>query len=247
MHGLLHYPDDYTEGKQYPMIVHLYELFSNQYQNYSNPGIYNGDGFNYRNFTAKGYFVLEPDILIQEGNPGISATNCVVTAVNKVLDKGIINKDAIGVIGHSFGAYEAAFIISQTNLFSAAVVGAGVFDIVSSYHTIGQDYGRSKLYLYENQQWQIGKSFYEDREGYYNNSPMYHGANIKTPSLIWTGKNDYHVDWHQSEQMYLALRRLKVEVEMLIYENESHSLIQPKNQIDLSEKIQNWFDKYLKK
>src|SRR5690606_32068613 len=111
--------------------------------------------------TAEGYLVLEPDILIQKGSPGISATDCVISAVNKVLEKGIAKKDAIGLIGHSFGGYETAFIISQTNLFSAAVVGAGVYDIVTSYHTVGRDYGRSKLYLYENQQWRMGKSFYE--------------------------------------------------------------------------------------
>ncbi|WP_418637281.1 prolyl oligopeptidase family serine peptidase [Winogradskyella sp.] len=247
LHGLLHYPDNYIAGKQYPVIVHVYELFSNQFQNFSNPGLYNDDGFNYRNYTAAGYFVFEPDILIQKGNPGISTTDCVLTSVNKVLEKGIIKSDAIGIVGHSFGGYETAYLISQTNLFKAAVVGAGVYDIVSSYHTVGQDYGRSKLYLYENQQWQIGTSFYENREGYYNNSPLHHGANIKTPTLIWAGNEDYHVDWHQSEQMYLALRRLKVDVEMLIYENEIHALMQPKNKKDLTERIHSWFDKYLKK
>jgi dipeptidyl aminopeptidase/acylaminoacyl peptidase len=247
LHGLLHYPDNFIEGKQYPMIVHLYELFSNQFQNYANPGLYNEDGFNYKNYTSSGYFVFEPDILIQKGNPGISATDCVLTAVNEVLQMGVADKDAIGIIGHSFGGYETAFLISQTNLFKAAVVGAGIYNIVSSYHTVGQDYGRSKLYLYENQQWQMGKSFYENREGYYNNSPLHHGLNIKTPTLIWAGNEDYHVDWHQSEQMYLALRRLRVDVEMLIYENEIHALMQPKNQKDLSERIQSWFDKYLKK
>lgn len=246
LNGLLHYPDNYIEGQQYPMIVHLYELFSNQFQNYANPGLYNGDGFNYRNYTSAGYFVLEPDIMIQKGNPGISVTDCVLTAVNKVLEIGVVNKDAVGIIGHSFGGYETAFIISQTNLFKAAVVGAGVYNIVSSYHTVGQDYGRSKIYLYENQQWQMGKSFYENREGYYNNSPLHHGANIKTPTLIWAGNNDYHVDWHQSEQMYLALSRQKVDVEMLLYENEIHALMQPINQKDLTERIQDWFDEYLK-
>lgn len=247
LYGLLHYPDNYEEGKQYPMIVHFYEIKSHEYQNYLNPSYYGYDGFNSRDLNAAGYFVFEPDVLVQKGNPGISATDCIVAGTKEVLKKGIIKPHALGIIGHSFGGYVTAFTISQTNMFSAAVVGSGVYDIVSSYHTVGQDYGRSKEYLYENQQWQMGKSFYEDRSGYYNNSPLHHGANIKTPTLIWTGNEDYHVDWHQSEAMYLGLRRQNTEVELLVYENEIHTLMDPRNRKDLTQRIHKWFDNHLLK
>src|SRR5690554_1989893 len=115
LNGLLHYPDDYVVGKQYPMIVHVYEMVAHRFQFYKNPDQYNEDGFNYRNLTAAGYFVLEPDILIQKGNPGISASDCVMASLNKVLESGMIKKNAIGIIGHSFGGYETAFIITQTD------------------------------------------------------------------------------------------------------------------------------------
>lgn len=246
LHALLHYPDNYVSGKQYPMIVKVYELSANNYQSYLNPTQYRGDGFNYRNFTAAGYFVLEPDILIKIGNPGISALDCVVAAVNRVLELGVVNKKAIGLIGSSFGGYESAFIISKTDLFSAAVVGVGVFDMVSSYHALRKDWGRSMHSVYENGQWQMGKSFYEDKEGYKNNSPLEFVQNINTPTLIWTGGEDSHVDWHQSQAFYLALRRLNKNVQFLIYENEMHSILEPKNQKDLAERIHYWFDKYLK-
>ncbi|MGB3343988.1 MAG: prolyl oligopeptidase family serine peptidase [Aequorivita sp.] len=245
LHGLLHYPDNYVVGKQYPMIVHIYELQSNRFQVYEKPSLFNSEGFNYRNFTAKDYFVLEPDILIQEGKPGTSAMDCVTTAVNKVLEKRIVKRNAIGLMGHSFGGYETAFIISQTNLFSAAVVGAGVFDVVSSYHTINEESGRPEHWRFENHQWRFGKSFYDIKDAYKKNSPLEFVQNIKTPTLIWTGNKDYQVNWHQSEGMYLALRRLKIESELLIYENEKHSLTQPQNQKDLTERIIKWFEKYL--
>lgn len=245
--GLLHYPDDYTEGKTYPMVVHIYEFLSDQLHNYKNPSLYNGDGFNYRNYTADGYFVLEPDILIKKGNPGISATDCVVTAVQKVLDRGIIDKESIGLLGHSFGGYETAFIIGQTDLFKTAVVGAGVFDIISFYHSVGKDFGKQNLYWFENYQWRMGCSFYENREGYRLNSPLTYAQNINASTLIWTGNKDYHLNWHQSEAMYLALRRLEKEVELLVYENEAHSIIKPESQKDLTRRIKNWFDDHLKR
>jgi len=247
LHGLLHFPDNYEKGKQYPMIVHVYELQSKKYQNYINPSHSSMDGYSYRNLTAAGYFVLEPDIVIQQGNPGISATDCVVSAVSKVMEKGIIKEDAIGLMGHSFGGYSTSFIISQTNLFSAAIVGSGIFNIVSSYHTVNQNDGVPMVYIYENEQWQMGKSFYDDREGYFQNSPLFHAKSIKTPTLIWTGNKDYHADWHQSEQMYMALRRLGTEVELLVYEDEPHVLMLPRNQKDLTERIQKWFDMHLMK
>ncbi|MBK5214553.1 MAG: S9 family peptidase [Flavobacteriaceae bacterium] len=245
LHGLLHYPDNYESGKQYPMIVHVYEIAAPRFQYFTNPDLFSDIGFNYRNFTAQGYFVLEPDLKIQKGNPGISATDCTIAAVNKVMDLGMVRKDGIGLLGHSFGGYEAAFIITQTGVFSAAVIGAGVFDIVSSYHSIAKNTGMTEFESYEHNQWQMGKSFYEDRQGYKNNSPLEFAQNIQTPTLIWTGNQDYHVNWHQSEAMYLALRRLGLDVQMLIYEEESHSLMEPKNQKDLTTRIEEWFNNNL--
>jgi len=247
LHGLLHYPDNYEEGKQFPMIVNIYEIISPKYQKYNNPSLLNEDGFNVRNFTAAGYFVLEPDILVMQGNPGLSATDCTVTAVNNVLSTGMVDKSAIGLIGHSFGGYETAFIITQTDLFAAAVVGAGIFDIVSFAHKVNQETGVVGFDDMEGGQWNMGKSFYDDKESYRKNSPIESAQNIQTPTLIWTGDKDFHVDWHQSLKMYLSLRRLGVDVELLIYENEIHVLTKKENQIDLSQRIENWFSKYLLK
>lgn len=246
LNGLLHYPDNYVPGKQYPMIVNIYEMEAKNYQTYQNPTLYRGDGFNYRNFTATGYFVLEPDILVKIGKPGLSALDCTLAAVHKVLELGVVDKNALGLIGSSFGGYETSFIISQTNLFSAAVTGCGVFDLTSVYYTLREDWGRPVHPIVENGQYQMEKSLYKNQEAYRNNSPSEFVEDINTPTLIWTGGADYQVDWHQSRTMYLALRLLDKDVELLIYENEPHSIINHQNQKDLSERIGRWFDKYLK-
>lgn len=101
--GILYYPADFDASKKYPMVVHIYEKQSYMEHYYTNPSHFNMSGFNVANLTAKGYFVLLPDIEYNLGGPGVSATDCVVAATNAVLAKGYILKDKVGLIGHSFG------------------------------------------------------------------------------------------------------------------------------------------------
>lgn len=151
------------------------------------------------------------------------------------------------MFGHSFGGYETNFIISQTNIFAAAVSGAGISDIISMYFNIGKSFDfQSDMFRFENQQWRMGKSLYDDKEAYLRNSPIMHAENVKTPLLLWTGKNDRIVPWNQSISYYLALRKLGVKNEMLVYPDEEHSLANPSNQTDLSKRMMAWFDHLLK-
>ena len=245
--GILHYPDNYHQGNRYPMVVSVYQIIAPQFQKYHNPSMYNEEGFNIRNFTAAGYFVLEPDILIQNENPGVSATDCTVAAIKEVLTTGMIDESAIGLIGHSFGGYEAAFIITQTDIFAAAVVGSGVFDVTSFAHTVNPETGMVGFIDIEDKQWKMKKSYYDAKEKYRRNSPLEYAHKITTPTLIYTGNHDFRIDWHQSLEMYLSMRRLGAKVELLVYENEFHTLTGKENQKDLTQRIETWFSKYLKK
>jgi dipeptidyl aminopeptidase/acylaminoacyl peptidase len=243
----LFYPADYDPTKKYPMVVHIYDVMSNELHQYVNPSFLNRDGFNVTNYTLKGYFVLTPDIIYQMGNPGSSAVDCVTAGVNTVLDKGLVDNRKIGLYGHSFGGYETNFIISQTNIFAAAVSGAGISDIISCYFNISRNgYFQSDMWRFENQQWRIGKSLYDDKEAYLKNSPIMYAENVRTPLLLWAGKNDRIIPWNQSITYYLALRKLGIKNEMLIYPDEDHSLENPDNQKDLSKRMMVWFDHLLK-
>lgn len=243
--GTLFYPANYEPSKKYPMIVKIYELKMYESNQYINPSLYEDTGFNVTNYTSEGYFVLCPDIIYEIGNPGISATDCVVAATKAIIEKGIVQKDKIGLIGHSFGGYEANFIITQTNLFATAVSSAGVADLTSWYLTMGWNTGTPEIWRFENQQWRMGKSLFEDKTAYSRNSPMEHVTNIQTPLLSWTGKEDRQVHWYQSIEFYLALRRLNKEHILLVYPQEKHVIRNPKNQKDLSKHIKQWFDYYL--
>lgn len=246
LQGILFYPDDYEPGEKYPMIVKIYERLSQNYYNYINPSQYEQDGFNPRLYTAEGYAVLYPDISYVLQNPGVSATECVTSAVKATLEKGMVDKTRLGLIGHSFGGYEAAFIITQTNIFAAAVAGAPATDLTSFYFNIGWNSGKPDMWRFEDQQWRFGCSYFEKPEAYIRNSPLHQAEGISTPVLLWSGRKDLQVAHAQTLEFYLALKRLKKETTLLIYPNEAHSLINGVDQKDLSTRIKSWFNDHLK-
>src|SRR4030095_5562633 len=122
MQGALFYPANYEPGKKYPMITYIYEILSNTVHGYTNPG--QRSAYNTTNYTSSGYFVFRPDIVYEINDPGMSAVNCVVPAVQEVLKTGMIDQDKVGLMGHSWGAYQTSFILTQTKLFKAAIAGA---------------------------------------------------------------------------------------------------------------------------
>jgi dipeptidyl aminopeptidase/acylaminoacyl peptidase len=244
--GVLQYPANYNKQKKYPMIVHIYEQQSRLVYHYNNPSLNNADGFNATVFTLEGYFVLLPDIRYQYGNPGLSALDCVTAATIKVIDKAIIDTDKIGLIGHSFGGYEAAFIITQTNLFKTAIAGSSITDLTSFFLTVNQNTGKPDMWRFQNQQWWMGKTPFEAPEVFHNNSPVHNAQTVNIPLLLWSGKADKQIDVRQSLEYYLAMRRLGKKNILLLYPNEGHVFTDKENQIDLSLRLQQWFDYYLK-
>ncbi|MGC1632964.1 MAG: prolyl oligopeptidase family serine peptidase, partial [Gelidibacter sp.] len=204
--GILVYPINYNPSKKYPMIVQVYEEQSSYYHRFTPPSLLSEIGFNFMNYVLDGYFVLLPDIHYEKGAPGISALICVEKAVEKVHEMAPVDKNKIGIIGHSFGGYETAFIITQTDLFAAAVAGAGVFNLLSLYLDTYKMSGHSEIGRVENGQFRMQESYFHNSEIYLNNSPLHYAEKINTPLLIWAGKNDANVNANQSIQGHLALR-----------------------------------------
>ncbi|MGB3343643.1 MAG: prolyl oligopeptidase family serine peptidase [Aequorivita sp.] len=247
LRGSLMYPTNYKPEKKYPLIVKIYERESRNINKFFPPSLLMDDGFNLLKFTTNGYFVFYPDISYTIGDPGISALKSVTSAVNKVLENGRIDKDEIGLIGHSFGGYETAFIITQTNMFAAAVAGASITDVISYYLEVDWDSKFSQMWRMENQQFRFGDSFYNMKDAYKRNSPLTYVENLDTPLLLWSGKLDTNVNWGQSVQMFLALKRLDKKAKMFLYDQEPHIIIKSQNQIHLTSNILNWMDTYVKK
>ncbi|MDQ6757104.1 MAG: prolyl oligopeptidase family serine peptidase [Bacteroidota bacterium] len=243
MQGALFYPAGYEAGKKYPMVTYIYETVSNTVHGYINPS--QRTPYNATNYTTNGYFVFRPDIVYEINDPGMSAVNCVVPAVEEVLKTGMIDKDKLGLMGHSWGAYQTTFIITQTNLFKAAVAGAPLTNLISMSNSIYWNSGTPDAKIFETSQGRFEGPWYERMEDHMRNSPMYQAANINTPLLVAFGDKDGAVDWHQGIEMYSTMRRMQKPMIMLVYADENHGLAKKENQIDYQKRQKEFFDHYL--
>lgn len=242
--GALHYPDNYEPGKQYPMVVYIYEIRSNAVHNYVNPSV--RSAYNLSHYTAQGYFVFQPDIVYDIDDPGMSAVNCVVPAVEKVLETGMINPKAVGLMGHSWGGYQTAFLVTQTKLFSAAIAGAPLTNMMSMSLAIYWNSGTPNQKIFETSQGRFSGPWYEVEEAHWRNSPIIYADKIDTPMLMTFGDKDGAVDWHQGIEMYGTMRRMGKPFTMLVYADENHNFTKRENQMDYFNRVTAYLDHYLK-
>jgi dipeptidyl aminopeptidase/acylaminoacyl peptidase len=206
-----------------------------------------GSYYNINVFTSQGYFVLQPDIVFDPGDSGISSVRTMEKAVAKVVDMGVIDEKRVGLLGHSWGGYQAGFAPTQTDIFAASVAGAGLTDFFSMYGMVFWSSGGSP----ETNHFEVGQERmrvppWNDIEGYVQNSSVLQVEKLNTPLLFMVGDNDRNVDWRQGIELYNYARRAGKQMVMLVYENEGHSLRKDENRIDYQRRILQWFDHYLK-
>ncbi|MFC6095463.1 alpha/beta hydrolase family protein [Flavobacterium qiangtangense] len=246
MRGILYCPDSADDQQKHPLVAHIYEIQSDKLHKTHLPSLHNGAGFNVANLVTSGYFVLLPDIRHGIGNPGKDAAESLNAVLDRVISDYPVDPARLGLVGHSFGGYETAAVIGYSSRFKAAVMGAGMSDAVSWYLSVNTNNAMPNFWRYENGQSRIGKSLFEDLDNYLENSPVLSAAKIQTPLLIWTGAEDRQVQPAQSYAMHLALRRLGKPCTMLVYPNEDHSFFGGDSSRDLTLRMQQWFDHYLK-
>ncbi len=245
LQGALYYPAGYEPGRAYPMIVYLYERLSDNVHRYVAPS--DRDYYNTSVFTSQGYFVLQPDIVFRPREPGLSVVECVTPAVQRVVQTGMVDPKRVGVVGHSWGGFDASFLATHTNgVFAAAVAGAPITDLVSNYGNHHWSSGIAETDHIETGQQRMQVPLYEDLPAYIRNSAVFNVQNMTTPLLLEAGDSDGTVFWHQSVELYNIARRAKKNVVMLVYNGEDHGLRQPKNQVDYQHRILAWFGHYLK-
>jgi dipeptidyl aminopeptidase/acylaminoacyl peptidase len=244
LQGALLYPAGYEAGRKYPMVVYLYERLSDGLHQYIAPS--ERDYYNNAAFMQQGYFVLRPDIKFQPREPGLSVVECVTAAVNKVVEMGLVDARKVGVVGHSWGGFDASYLATHSDLFAAAVAGAAITNLLSNYGNHHWSSGIAETDHIETGQQRMEAPFWEDMQSYIRNSSVYNAHNMKTPLLLETGDNDGTVFWHQSVELYNVARRAKKDVVMLVYGGEDHGLRKKSNQIDYHRRIHEWFGHYLK-
>jgi dipeptidyl aminopeptidase/acylaminoacyl peptidase len=245
LQGALFLPAGYEQGKKYPTMVYYYEKLSQSLHGYVRPD-YSRTGWNPTMYTSNGYAVFIPDIVYKINDPGMSAVWCVIPGVKAAMKTGVIDEQRIGIHGHSWGGYQTAFLVTQTDMFRAAAAGAPLTDMISMYDMIYWNAGVGDMAIFEASQGRLTSGPWDNWDAYRRNSPVYHVKDVKTPLLILHNDKDGAVDFEQGIEYYNALRRLKKPVTMITYRGENHGLAKRENMRDYSVRMMEYFDYYLK-
>tara|TARA_R110000868_G_scaffold37111_5_gene131403 strand:- start:31043 stop:33787 length:2745 start_codon:yes stop_codon:yes gene_type:complete len=242
--GIVIKPDNYDPNKRYPIMTYYYRFFTDRLHDFNEPKTNHRPVF--AQYVSDDYVVFLPDIRFEIGRPGFAATKSLVPGIQKLIELGIADEAKLGLHGHSWSGYQTAFIVTQTDIFDAAVTGAPVSNMTSAYSGIRWDSGLARQFQYEKTQSRIGQSLIEAPEKYIENSPVFFADKITTPMLIQHGDADGAVPWYQSIELYLAMRRYNKEVVFLQYHDEPHHLQKFPNKLDYAIRMKEYFDYYLK-
>lgn len=248
--GLLTYPLGYVPGKRYPLLLVIHGGPSSKLsQDFIGGSTFYPISTIYPSaaFSSQGYAVLRPN---PRGSGGYGAQfrranirdwggmdyQDLMTGVDRLIDRGIADKDRMGVMGWSYGGFMSAWIIGHTDRFKASSVGAPVIDAISFDGTTDDQILLPDYFETE---------FWNDYQLYLAHSPIYSVKNATTPTLIQQGGDDIRVPLTQGEELYSALHKLGVNVKMVVYPRSGHEPEEPKLLRAIMNDNMEWFNKYI--
>jgi dipeptidyl aminopeptidase/acylaminoacyl peptidase len=243
--GVLYKPENFDPAKKYPMVAYFYEKLSEGIYRYQSPAP-TPSRLDIAMFASNGYLVFTPDISYTLGEPGPSAVEFVNSGVEELKKNAWVDAAHIGIQGQSWGGYQVAYLITQTNMYAAAWAGAPVVNMTSAYGGIRWESGMSRQFQYERTQSRIGGTLWEKQDAYIRNSPLFQLPKVQTPVVIMSNDADGAVPWYQGIEMFTDLRRLGKPVWLLQYNGEAHNLVKRENRKDISIRELQFFDHYLK-
>jgi dipeptidyl aminopeptidase/acylaminoacyl peptidase len=244
LQGALLLPSDYQEGKRYPLIVKVYGGASlSEYLNLF--GFASAPVDNLQLLATRGYAIFLPDTKMRVGTPTADLMKTMLPGVNKVVEMGIADPDRMGLMGHSNGGYCALSLITQTTRFKAAMMNAGHGNLISLYGQMGKDETSYGVTIGESIY--MGRTPWNDRLGYVENSPVLFLDRVQTPLLIIHGGADDAVSPFLAGEVFVGLRRLGKEVIYAKYEDEGHwqGAWSYANQVDFVNRMIAWFGERL--
>lgn len=165
----------------------------------------------------------------------------VIAWVDFVEQKPYIDKTRMGVTGGSYGGYMTNFIIGRTDRFKAAVTQRCISNRISDFGSKYTNWQRTFVFG--------GESPWENVENYWQQSPLKYIGGATTPTLIIHSEQDMMCSLEQAEQLYVALKVLGVETELVLFPEESHNLSRSgrtDRRVARLEHILRWFERYLK-
>lgn len=244
LQAAMYLPADFDPNKKYPMLVTIYEKRSQGKNSFVVPSETRAPDPSL--YTSRGYIVLDPDIVYKINDPGMSAVWALIPAVKAAVATGFVDAKKVGLWGHSWGGYQTAFMVTQTDIFAAAIAGAPLTNMISMYASIYWNSGGTNAAIFEASQGRFKGNFLENEAAYIRNSPVFFADKMNTPLMILHNDKDGAVDFNQGVTYYNTLVQLNKPVIMLEYVGENHGLAQKQNQIDYATRMGEFFDHYLK-
>jgi hypothetical protein len=245
LRGILFEPTPDGSRAKRPMLVYFYERFSDDLHQmyFTEPGP--GTSPNLLRYVSHGYDVFVPDIAYRSGHPGESAYDCIMPGVDAAIAAGHVDPARIGIAGHSWAAYQIAYLITRTNRFRAAEAGAAVANMTSAYGGIRLESGNVRESQYEVGQSRIGATPWDRPDLYLENSALFHVRNVHTPYLTIANDTDGAVPFLQGIEFFTALRRLDKEAYLFEFDGEKHNLVNRENQKYWTVHLDEFFDHFL--
>ncbi len=230
LYGILYYPHGYEEGRTYPLVAEIYEQFFD-----------NGFNENMNLIAAQGWFGFRPSVRFEEGYPGEAWLKAVPSAINKLIERGLVDAEKVGVYGQSYGGYATNLLITQTDRFAAAANVSGKVNMVSflgdSPKITTRNYAAAEV-----GQDRIGATLWEQPHKYIEHSAVMFADRIETPLLMLSGEGDWNVPATNQREMYYALRRLGKEVVWVHYTAGGHGAGRASTEEDFVDHWQRMFD-----
>lgn len=242
--GFVYYPPGFDPQKKYPLIVYYYGGTSPITRDF-------GGRYPKNIWAGQGYVVYVP-------NPSGATGYGQEFAARHVNDWGKLTADEViegtrkflaahpfadaehvGCLGASYGGFLTEYIVTQTDLFAAAISHAGISDISSYWGEgfWGYIYGARAL----------ANSFpWQDQDLFIGQSPLFQADQITTPLLLLHGDSDTNVPKGESDQLFIALSLLGREVEYVQIQGQDHWVLDHDQRIVWNDTILAWFAKYLK-
>jgi dipeptidyl aminopeptidase/acylaminoacyl peptidase len=241
--GFLVKPVGWEAGKKYPMVLSIHGGPAGQY------GVDWAQEFQV--YAARGWavFFCNPRGSTGYGRKfqrgvahewGGKAYTDIMTGVEEALKKNPwIDRDRLGVTGGSYGGFMTNWIVTQTNLFKAAVTLRSISNFISDDGTRDGAYGHAR---------DFGGDIFHNYDEYWKYSPLHYVQNVKTPTLVLHSDNDYRVPIEQGEQWFRALQHFHVTSEIVMFPRENHNLTrtgEPKHLVESMNWQCYWFDRFL--
>ncbi|NNM04339.1 MAG: S9 family peptidase [Gemmatimonadetes bacterium] len=248
--GLLLYPEGFTEGNLYPMVIVAHGGPESHYNNqwvtgYNTWGqLLSSKGYlvwfpNYRSSTGRGVEFAKAD----HGDPMGREFQDHLDAIDHFVERGWVDRDRVGVGGGSYGGYTAAWAATRhTEHFAVAVSFVPITHVPTKWLT--SDIPWEFYYVHYEETWPTDE---EQWDFLSERSPLTFAANARTPLLLAGGTADPRVHPSQPHMLYRAVKAsTDTPVRYVQYPGEGHGNGVSTHRYDYMLRALRWFDYYLR-